>query len=205
MLSGAQSKASALRAASQTAFAHFVSEPPLLRQKWPKPLALGARAAVTSGHGACPRRDTAAPAPARTHTSVCSNMRALLAGASGPPRPCTTAPVAQCPAVHGLRHRKLAQAKARDGRVERAFKRRCRPPSLAAEWRSKRRMSDYRDVGVRRGRHSARSAGALPRHEVAATGLPGAMALPTFPVRKVGRSKSGSFAPGRAQRGSLSH
>jgi hypothetical protein len=61
-------------------------------------------------------------------------------------------------------------------------------PSIAAASGSKARMSEHKDVRVRAGPLGARSAGQLSRHHVGETVMPGAMALVTFPKRKVTRA-----------------
>ncbi len=58
-------------------------------------------------------------------------------------------------------------------------------PRSAVERRSKRRMFEHKDVRVRRGRRSASIAGQSRQHDVAEAIASSAMALVTFPERKV--------------------
>ncbi len=67
----------------------------------------------------------------------------------------------------------------------------CTTPSIAAPSGSKARMFEHRDVRVRAGPLGARSAGKFRRHDVAETGVLGAMVLATFAETKVARPRSG--------------
>jgi hypothetical protein len=64
-------------------------------------------------------------------------------------------------------------------------------PRSAAEWTGKRRMSEHRDVRVRRGGHSASIAGKSNEHDVRSTIATGAMVIGYFLTKqKVARSRS---------------
>jgi len=80
------------------------------------------------------------------------------------------------------------EGQARDGRVEVSFP----APSHDGEHRSAKReqgaMSEHRDVRVRAGPLGARSAVESSQLDIGETVVPGAMALVTFPERKVTRA-----------------
>src|SRR5574337_1935798 len=128
--------------------------------------------------------------PRRTRTSMCSNMRrlhrhsaALLGTANG-------AFVAPLTAIHGLRRCELQNRRSwMTGNEAELFSRPCTTPSIAAPSGSKARMFEHRDVRVRAGPLGVRSTGKFRQHEVAETGLPGAMVFGYFlPKQKVARS-----------------
>ncbi|HEX7368931.1 MAG TPA: hypothetical protein VF284_01445, partial [Rhodanobacteraceae bacterium] len=81
---------------------------------------------------------------------------AISRSAIGHPWPATS----QSCALHG--HDGLSTRKRRPGRPPSKWsflQRRCMTPRRAAEWQSKRRMFEHRDVRVRRGCHSASTKG----------------------------------------------
>jgi hypothetical protein len=74
----------------------------------------------------------------------------------------------------------LAIAQAMDGRAAKKVSTPLAVPRSTAERRSKRRMSEHRDVRVRRGRRSASIAGQSKGHDVRSTTATGVMVFGYF-------------------------